>query len=512
MKANLRLRREREIHAWSQARVAEEIGTDPATVSRWERGLSFPYPYFRERLCALFQKSPEDLGLVQSLDGASRSSSSSDFFYELPPLHSPLHDPTIPLPALLEGALVGRDPLLFELRQILSASQFLSIVSLYGLPGIGKTSLAVHLAHDPLIKEHFYDGVLWASLGPSPNLLSHLTRWGSFLGVSPSQLPDNPSIDSWVEALHLAIGQRKFLLVIDDVWNLPDALVFKIGGHNCAYLFTTRFPLVALCISTNNAFALEELTDIDGIALLERFAPGISSYEPQAILDLVRAVGGLPLALTLMGKYLRIQAHNQQPRRIHAAVRRLLNANERLHLSEPYAPGDRHSSFIQESPLSLLSVISISDQLLSFEARQTLRALSLFPPKPNDFSEDAALLVSSQSYEILDSLSDSGLLQSRGPGRYTLHQTICDYARLHSPESEIIHNFVSYFVQYAETYENDYASLERECNNIIAALQLAYEHHFQSELEQGVISFSVFLEASRHPRAPLVRSWLTAPD
>src|SRR6266704_2427955 len=68
MKANLRLRRERELRAWSQAKVAEEVGTDPATVSRWERGLSFPYPYFRERLCALFQKNAEDLGLVQGLD------------------------------------------------------------------------------------------------------------------------------------------------------------------------------------------------------------------------------------------------------------------------------------------------------------------------------------------------------------------------------------------------------------------------------------------------------------
>jgi len=43
MKPNQRLKRERELRGWSQAKVASEVGTDPATVSRWERGLSFPF-------------------------------------------------------------------------------------------------------------------------------------------------------------------------------------------------------------------------------------------------------------------------------------------------------------------------------------------------------------------------------------------------------------------------------------------------------------------------------------
>src|SRR6266568_1670879 len=67
MKPNQRLRRERELRGWSQSKVASEVGTDPATVSRWERGLSFPYPYFREKLCLLFEKNAEELGLVQEV-------------------------------------------------------------------------------------------------------------------------------------------------------------------------------------------------------------------------------------------------------------------------------------------------------------------------------------------------------------------------------------------------------------------------------------------------------------
>ncbi len=57
MKPNTQLKYEREIRGWSQAKVAEEIGSSDRNVSRWERGVSSPYPHFREKLCALFGKS-----------------------------------------------------------------------------------------------------------------------------------------------------------------------------------------------------------------------------------------------------------------------------------------------------------------------------------------------------------------------------------------------------------------------------------------------------------------------
>ena len=68
MMPNRHLKQERELRGWSQARVANEIGTDATTVSRWERGLFSPTPYFRERLCALFNKNAEELGLLTSVD------------------------------------------------------------------------------------------------------------------------------------------------------------------------------------------------------------------------------------------------------------------------------------------------------------------------------------------------------------------------------------------------------------------------------------------------------------
>src|SRR5690242_12294591 len=61
---NVILQGEREQRGWSQARLAELIGTDAATVSRWERGYATPSPYFREHLCRLFEKSAQDLGFL----------------------------------------------------------------------------------------------------------------------------------------------------------------------------------------------------------------------------------------------------------------------------------------------------------------------------------------------------------------------------------------------------------------------------------------------------------------
>jgi transcriptional regulator with XRE-family HTH domain len=68
MTPNRRLKQERELRGWSQAKVAEQIGTDATTVSRWERGLFSPTPYFRERLCTLFSKNAEELGLLENGD------------------------------------------------------------------------------------------------------------------------------------------------------------------------------------------------------------------------------------------------------------------------------------------------------------------------------------------------------------------------------------------------------------------------------------------------------------
>src|SRR6266496_538106 len=61
---NERLRRARHLKGWTQSELAEMLGTDFETVSRWERGITVPSAYFRERLCIVLEKTPEELGLI----------------------------------------------------------------------------------------------------------------------------------------------------------------------------------------------------------------------------------------------------------------------------------------------------------------------------------------------------------------------------------------------------------------------------------------------------------------
>jgi transcriptional regulator with XRE-family HTH domain len=62
------LKQAREERGWSQKDVAEKIGTDPKTVSRWERRVAYPSPYFRQKLSELFKKSLRELDLLNSSD------------------------------------------------------------------------------------------------------------------------------------------------------------------------------------------------------------------------------------------------------------------------------------------------------------------------------------------------------------------------------------------------------------------------------------------------------------
>src|SRR2546421_2953503 len=65
----LRLTEARNERKLSQQQVADLIGSTHVNVSRWERGITRPSPYFRRKLCALFGKTEEELDLVISHDG-----------------------------------------------------------------------------------------------------------------------------------------------------------------------------------------------------------------------------------------------------------------------------------------------------------------------------------------------------------------------------------------------------------------------------------------------------------
>jgi len=64
MRMNNLLRQERIRRNWRQRDLAEQLGTTVLTIKRWERGSQQPSLYFRAKLCVLFGKSVEELGLI----------------------------------------------------------------------------------------------------------------------------------------------------------------------------------------------------------------------------------------------------------------------------------------------------------------------------------------------------------------------------------------------------------------------------------------------------------------
>jgi len=499
---NQLLRRARLERGWTQKVVAERIGApNDMMVTRWERGTSFPSAYYIERLCQLFELRASGLGLLPEPDaveppapaaveqGNERELQSQQqaFADRLPePAAAFLLDPAIPQVARNGDRIVGRAGLLQQVKHLLAEPGGGTAIALHGLPGAGKTTLAALLVADPGVQDCFPGGILWAGLGPAPNLHGMLARWATLLGVSLTQLERAMQLEELTQRLHLAIGHRRMLLVIDDAWTDEDALALHVGGDRCVHLLTTRLPPVAFAFAPQQRLLIPELDTQTAVELLAHYVPALVQEQPEAIDELVSAVGGLPLALTLLGRYLAAQALSGQPRRLQTALQRLHERQHRLQLSMPVASNERSPALPTQTSVSLHTAIALSAQMLDAEAFRVFCALSVFPAKPASFSEEAALAVTECSLETLDRLWDMGLLESSGPARYTLHQTVREYAQQQQPNDEGQRRLVSWMVSYIHQHQREYTALEGELACIQEALELASTLQMDQEMLAGL--------------------------
>jgi tetratricopeptide (TPR) repeat protein len=404
-----------------------------------------------------------------------------------------------PMPA---HAFVGRVDLLGVLRNRLLTTGTTALSALNGLPGVGKTTTAIALAHDGELLAHFADGVLWAGLGPAPDTVGQLAAWGAAVGLDPADVGKPAGPAQWARAVHAAIGLRRMLLVVDDAWTEEAALLFRLGGPNCARLLTTRFPEIAVEFAGDGAQRVEEMTEDEGLALLKAVAAGALPEDDPGIdaqlRELVRMVGALPLALTLVGGMLRRAAAGGRRSRLDRALADLRAAEPRLRISRPQSPVGASSALPPEAPLSMGTVLDFSTSRLTASARAMLATLSLFPPKPNTFSTAAVLAVSEGEEADLDELVDVGLMEVAAEDRYTLHQTISDYARVvlaRDHEGTVGDRaraqFVRHFADQAEAWHAASAPgtadvrLEPDFTNLAAALALAWERGMHADLVRG---------------------------
>jgi transcriptional regulator with XRE-family HTH domain len=219
-KRNALLRRARQARGWSQEQVAQTLDTEVQNISRWETGVAKPKPDTIQKLCTLFGKSPQELGFLQEHPTPQ-------------PYHpsAPVYDYAIPVHFDDPRDFVGRDRLLREIEQSLRSSQHVTLSALYGLPGVGKTALAVALAHNTNVRECFTGGVLWAGLGKQPNIVGVLSRWGKQLGMNDADMEKLNTPDSWAGAIRAAIAERRMLIVLDDAWRS----FLQLPHHNASF-------------------------------------------------------------------------------------------------------------------------------------------------------------------------------------------------------------------------------------------------------------------------------------
>jgi len=112
--------------------------------------------------------------------------------------------------------------------------------ALWGAGGFGKTTLARLLAHRKKVREWFRDGVVWVSIGEDaagPELAEKVTSVVGLLGGKRPAVTDPVAAGA---ELGRALGSRRVLVVVDDVWSAAQVEPFLIGGTGTVRLFTTH--------------------------------------------------------------------------------------------------------------------------------------------------------------------------------------------------------------------------------------------------------------------------------
>ena len=100
--------------------------------------------------------------------------------------------------------------------------------ALTGAGGFGKTTLAAALCHDEDIVENFDDGILWVTLGQTPDVLgSLLTAYAALTG----ERPGFAGVEDAAFQLGQKLEQRTCLLVIDDVWDADTCARFSVAAN-----------------------------------------------------------------------------------------------------------------------------------------------------------------------------------------------------------------------------------------------------------------------------------------
>ncbi|KAL2551295.1 putative disease resistance protein [Forsythia ovata] len=215
-------------------------------------------------------------------------------------------------PPILEDIVVGfEDEAKKIIDQLVGAPEHLQILSIYGMPGLGKTTLAKKLHNDPTIVYHF-DKCAWCVVSQTyqrRNMLIDILKTVS--NLSRERIP-NMEEDQLAEALYKSLKGTRYFIVLDDIWNVDawDDLKRYFPDDRCGsrILFTTRLKDVGLQASPQCVVnELPFLSEAECWDLLQRKVFQ-KEYCPPQLIDIGKQIAtkchGLPLAVVVMAAVL----------------------------------------------------------------------------------------------------------------------------------------------------------------------------------------------------------------
>lgn len=220
------------------------------------------------------------------------------------------------VPDALPPNYVPRPELLAEVRQALLAdagtlalTSAVKMDALHGMGGIGKSVMARALCDDPEVQATFPDGILWARVGQTPDLIPRLREWVDALGGIISETA--PTVDRLKAILADLLRERACLLIADDVWKKAHAEAFRVGGSRCRLVLTTRDAALAEDMGAA-VHPIPVMAEAEAVALLSDWAGhGLGDVSSAFKTKVVRRLGRLPLAIKLAGAQLRRQDPTQ---------------------------------------------------------------------------------------------------------------------------------------------------------------------------------------------------------
>ncbi|WP_228181806.1 AfsR/SARP family transcriptional regulator [Streptomyces anulatus] len=332
-------------------------------------------------------------------------------------------DEPAPAPAPLRPAqlpatvpdFTGRSAFVSELGSRLATAEgsVMAVSAVAGIGGVGKTTLAVHVAHQA--RRHFPDGQLYVDLqGAGARVAEPETVLGSFLralGTADSAIPD--TLDERAALYRSTLDGRRILVLLDNAHDAAQIRPLLPGTPGCAALVTSRVRMVDLAGA--HLVDLDVMSPEEALQLFTRIVGAERvGAEREAALDVVAACGFLPLAI-------RIAASRLAARRTWTvSVLAAKLADERRRLDE-----------LQAGDLAVKATFELGYGQLEPAQARAFRLLGLADGPDISLAAAAALLNLHPhvAEDLLEALVDTSLVESAAPGRYRYHDLVRLYAR-----------------------------------------------------------------------------------